>query len=155
MIGRATFGAPWIFSRQELTIDEKIDAIVAAIPAKAFKMGEGNLVRIYLSHSELASYIAALNGKCCGKIALIDGAVDELAYPGNSKVILTAVWGLEGLGYIVAVPAGSLAYGTNVEGSENIYRFKQDEKTDEFFLKVAFTAAVAPKLPSLSVVYKA
>ena len=27
MIGRATFGAPWIFSRQELTIDEKIDIL--------------------------------------------------------------------------------------------------------------------------------
>jgi nifR3 family TIM-barrel protein len=27
MIGRATFGCPWIFSRQQLTIDEKIDIL--------------------------------------------------------------------------------------------------------------------------------
>ena len=27
MIGRATFGCPWIFSRQELTLDEKIDVL--------------------------------------------------------------------------------------------------------------------------------
>ena len=27
MIGRATFGQPWIFSRQQLTIDEKIDIL--------------------------------------------------------------------------------------------------------------------------------
>ena len=27
MIGRATFGCPWIFSRQELTVDEKIDVL--------------------------------------------------------------------------------------------------------------------------------
>ena len=27
MIGRATFGAPWIFSREELTIDQKIDIL--------------------------------------------------------------------------------------------------------------------------------
>jgi tRNA-dihydrouridine synthase len=27
MIGRATFGQPWIFSRKELTLDEKIDVL--------------------------------------------------------------------------------------------------------------------------------
>ena len=27
MIGRATFGCPWIFSRQELSLDEKIDVL--------------------------------------------------------------------------------------------------------------------------------
>jgi len=27
MIGRATFGCPWIFSRKELTLDEKIDVL--------------------------------------------------------------------------------------------------------------------------------
>ena len=27
MIGRATFGCPWLFSRQELTLDEKIDVL--------------------------------------------------------------------------------------------------------------------------------
>ena len=27
MIGRATFGAPWIFSREQLTVDEKIDIL--------------------------------------------------------------------------------------------------------------------------------
>ena len=27
MIGRATFGCPWIFSRRELTLDEKIDVL--------------------------------------------------------------------------------------------------------------------------------
>ncbi len=27
MIGRATFGAPWVFSRQQLTVDEKIDIL--------------------------------------------------------------------------------------------------------------------------------
>ena len=27
MIGRATFGQPWIFSRRELTLDEKIDVL--------------------------------------------------------------------------------------------------------------------------------
>jgi tRNA-dihydrouridine synthase len=27
MIGRATFGAPWIFSRQQLTVDQQIDIL--------------------------------------------------------------------------------------------------------------------------------
>jgi len=27
MIGRATFGCPWIFSRQQLTFDEKLDVL--------------------------------------------------------------------------------------------------------------------------------
>jgi tRNA-dihydrouridine synthase len=27
MIGRATFGQPWIFARRELTLDEKIDVL--------------------------------------------------------------------------------------------------------------------------------
>ena len=27
MIGRATFGAPWVFSREQLSVDEKIDIL--------------------------------------------------------------------------------------------------------------------------------
>lgn len=134
------------------TIIATVDNIYNAIPAKAFKAGRDGKVRMYMSHSTLQSYISALNAQCCGKVGLIDAAVDELAMPGDSRVILTPVVGLENLGYIVAAPNGSLAYGTgNPEDAQNIFRFKQDEKDDSFFLKVAFAAATAVKMPFYTV----
>lgn len=132
------------------TIVATIGNIYALIPAKAYKAGRGK-VRIYLGYTEFGQFIQALNEQCCGKVGLIDGAVEELAYPYDSRVILTPVPGLEDADYIVAAPEGSLAYGTDVEGSENIFRFKQDEKDDSFFLKVAFREGVAVKIPDFTV----
>lgn len=128
-----------------------VDNMVKAINVKAFKAGEDGKYRIYMGHTKFAQYVQALNAECCGKIGLIDlGSLEELAYPGDSRVILTPVIGLEDSAYIFGAPNGSLAYGTDVEGSENIFRFKQDEKNDTFFLKVAFTAATAVKMPFYS-----
>lgn len=133
------------------TIVATVGNIYALIPAKAYKAGKNGKVRMYMGYTEFGQFIQALNEQCCGKIGLIDGAVEELAYPYDSRVILTPVPGLEDADYIVAAPEGSLAYGTDVEGSENIFRFKQDEKDDSFFLKVAFREGVAVKIPDFTV----
>ena len=133
------------------TVSAVVDKVYALIPAKAYKAGKNGKVRMYMGYTEFGQYIQSLNSTCCAKVGLIDGAVDELAYPYDSRVILTPVVGLEGADYIVAAPEGGLAYGTDVEGSENIFRFKQDERQDDFFLKVAFKEAVAIKMPFYTV----
>ena len=43
MIGRATFGAPWIFSRQELTLDEKIDILEEQLRINIERNASGEL----------------------------------------------------------------------------------------------------------------
>ncbi len=40
MIGRATFGCPWIFSRKELTLDEKIDVLEEQLRINVERIGE-------------------------------------------------------------------------------------------------------------------
>lgn len=133
------------------TIVATVGNIYALIPAKAYKAGRNGKVRMYMGYTEFGQFIQAMNETCCGKVGVIDGAVEELVYPYDSRVILTPVSGLESANHIVAAPEGSLAYGTDVEGSENIFRFKQDEKTDEFYFKVAFKKANAVKMPAFTV----
>lgn len=40
MIGRATFGCPWLFSRQELTLDEKLDVLVEQLRINVERLDE-------------------------------------------------------------------------------------------------------------------
>ena len=40
MIGRATFGAPWVFSRRELTTDEKIDILLQQLRINIERIGQ-------------------------------------------------------------------------------------------------------------------
>ncbi len=40
MIGRATFGQPWLFSEQELTIDEKIDVLIEQLKINVERIDE-------------------------------------------------------------------------------------------------------------------
>ena len=48
---------------------------------------------------------------------------------------------------MLASPEDGLVYGTDIEGSENTYKFIFDEINDKFIFKVLFRAGTAIKHP--------
>lgn len=115
---------------------------------------------IFVSPSTFRSYIHGLNATCCANREVIDAASEKITYPGDSRVTIVPVPGLEGaldsLCIALATPAKNLVYGTDVEGSENTFKFWYDEKEDKFMFKVLFNAGTQVKFPDQIVrVYKA
>lgn len=106
---------------------------------------------IFVSPSTFRSYIHGLNATCCANREIIDAASDKILYPGDSRVSIVPVPGLEGalesLCIALATPAKNLVYGTDVEGSENTFKFWYDEKEDKFMFKVLFNAGTQVKFP--------
>lgn len=119
------------------TIVEKVDAIVAAIPAVALRKG----VNVYMSETNLRNYILGRNAACCFRDP-IDAAAGELTYPGDSRVKLVAVYGI-GEKNFVAAPTDAMVYATDIENSENRYRLWFDEKDEMFRFRVLFRAGTA------------
>ena len=115
---------------------------------------------IFVSPSTFRSYVQGLNAVCCANRQMIDAASESIPYPGDSRVTVIPVNGLEGVEktWVLAVgtPAKNLVYGTDVEGSENTFKFWYDEKEDKFLFKVLFNAGTQIKFPDQVVrVYKA
>lgn len=130
------------------TITATVDAVVAAIPAEAMKKG----VKLFMSYSDFRTYVAESNGTCCANRPLIDAASESISYAGNSKVTIVPVMGLEGEGVVIAAPASELIYGTDVNGSENVYRMFYDAKERKFCFDVLFNAGVALRRDDLVVI---
>ena len=120
----------------------KVDAMVAALTPKMLAKG----VNIFMSMSDFASYIRESNGTCCANRPIIDAAVNELTYLGDSRVKLIPVLGLEGSGKMVA-DAGSLVYGTDLQGSQTALRMWFNEDAQEFRFRILFAAGTAVKFP--------
>lgn len=123
------------------TIVDKVNAVIAAIPAGALEKG----VNVFMSWTDFRSYVEARNAECCGNMPIIDAAVAELVYAGDSRIKFVPVAGLEGTGKIVAAPFDALVYATDVEDSEAIFKMWFDEKEDKYLFKVLFTAGTAVK----------
>lgn len=131
------------------TAVEKIDAMVAALPVKMLKKG----VNIFVSYTDFRGYIQALNGSCCNNRPIIDAATEALDYLGDSRVKIVPVLGLENAnGAMVAATGDALVYGTDIEGSETVYRIWFDEKEQKFMFRVLFNAGTAVKFPNEVVV---
>lgn len=129
------------------TATEKIDAMVAALKVKALKKG----VDIFVSYTDFRNYIQEQNASCCSNKAVLDAASESIGYFGDSRIRIIPVMGLEGTGAMLAAPKKGLAYGTDIIGSEGVYKWIVDEKTDNWYLKVDFTAGVQIKEPDLVV----
>ena len=126
------------------TIAERIDAALEALPNAAYKKG----INVFLSYTDFRAYIKALNSTCCANRPIQDGAVDELVYPYDSRVLIVPVEGLEGTGKIVAASKDAIVYGCDVdEDSSKAYRFWFEEKEDLFYFKVLFRAGIALRWP--------
>lgn len=122
-----------------------VDAVVAAIPAGALEKG----VNLFMSWTAFRSYVKAINAECCGNRGIIDANVETLAYAGDSRITIVPVAGLENGNNIaiVAAPYNALVYGTDIEGSEGVYRMYFDAKESKFLFEVLFNAGLAIKYP--------
>lgn len=133
------------------TILEKVNKVIAGIPAGALEKG----VNVFMSYTDFRSYVAAKNAECCANMPVIDANVDYLVYAGDSRIKLVPVAGLEGTDKIVAAPYDALVYATDVEDSEGIFKMWFDEKEDKFLFKVLFTAGTAVKYADETVIWSA
>lgn len=134
------------------TIVEKVDAVVAALSQDALSNPGG--VDVWMSYTDFRKWAMAKNAVCCANQPLIDAASETYAYPGDSRVRLVPVAGLEGANRIYAAPYQGFVYATDIENSENIYDFWFDRKEAKFLFRVLFMIGVAVRYPSLTVVGK-
>ena len=143
-------GAPGIIDKTVAEGYTAIEVIDAAYEAMTPVMLIQEPV-IFVSPSTFRSYIHGLNATCCANREIIDAASEKILYPGDSRVSIVPVPGLEGalesLCIALATPAKNLVYGTDVEGSENTFKFWYDEKEDKFMFKVLFNAGTQVKFP--------
>lgn len=126
------------------TAIEIVDAIVAKIQAnRAVKKG----YNVFMSHTLFTAYINGLNATCCANRSTIDAASETLKYPGDSRITLIPVEGLDGQDFVAGSPADGLVYGTDIEGSENVYKVWYSEDNDMFKFRVLFRAGTALRWP--------
>lgn len=118
-----------------------------------------NGMKIFVSPTVYRSVVRSLNAVCCNNRPEIDAAAGTMTYPGDSRVQIVEITGLEGATdanskavLAIGTTGDNLVFGTDVENSENIFKFWQDDKTDMFCFKVLFNAGVAVKFPD-QVVY--
>lgn len=122
-------------------IVERVDAVIAAIPAGALEKG----VNVFLSWTDFRAYVATKNASCCGNMPIIDAAVTELVYAGDSRIKLVPVAGLEATSKIVAAPYDALVYATDIEDADAVYRMWFDAKESKFLFEVLFNAGTQIK----------
>lgn len=127
--------------QKDSTVTGTIDAIVGGLTPRMLKKG----VDIFVSYTTFRAYVQEQNAYCCANREVIDGAKDELVYAGDSRVRIVPTLGLEGAAIIVAASRENLVYGTDIEGSENVYRLWYDENDDMFRFRVRFNAGTQIK----------
>lgn len=120
---------------------EKVDAVYAALPELLRKQG----VIMYIDPSLFALYVQEQNASCCNNRPVIDAAADSIKYLGDSRITIVPVYGLIGSGRIVATTPKNLVYATDVEDSENVYKFWFNEEDEMFRFRVLFNAGTAYK----------
>lgn len=120
---------------------EKIEEVVKGLSDKMLAKG----VNIFVSPAMFREYIAEQNANCCANRSIIDAAVATLSYVGDSRVQIVPVSGLavSGKTYAVAATKDALVYATDIENSENQFRWFKDEKEGTENLEVLFLAGTA------------
>ena len=130
------------------TVTDKVNAMVAATPNYALRKG----VDLFLSVSDFMTWAGEQNANCCSNVGIIDAAAEEFVLPGNSKVRMIPVDGLEGTGSMVIAPKEGLIEGTDVENSDNVYEFFFDRVPANFKFRVLFQFGTAIKYPDATVI---
>lgn len=123
------------------TATERIDEVVKGLTDRMLKKG----VNVFVSPAFFREYIAEQNANCCANRSVIDAAVATLSYVGDSRVTIIPVSGLADAAkvQIVAATADALVYATDLENSENEFRWFRDEKEGTENLEVLFLAGTA------------
>lgn len=130
------------------TITAAVDAAVAALSSDT--IGKG--INLFLSYTNFRLYVAEQNATCCANRPIIDAASEDITYYGDSRVKIVPTDGLEGKDVVVAASADALVYGTDVEGSEGVFKLWYDEREGEYDFRVLFNVGTAVKFPD-EVVY--
>ena len=135
--------------------DDVIDAAYDKLDEVTLEKG----AVIFVSHTTFKNYVKALNATCCANRPILDAAAKEIEYPGDSRVKIVPVAGLQNAtdsnskaALAVASWAKNFVYGTDVEGSENTFKFWFSDDDDVFKFKVLFNAGTAIAFPD-EVVY--
>lgn len=126
------------------TASKLIDAVYSAIPETAMEQEPV----IFVSYTMFRSYVQERNATAVVNQPVIDANAEFIYYPGDSRVRIIPVGGLEGVNYAVAGAAKNFVYGTDIEGSENIFKLWYSDDDDVFKFKVLFSAGVNVKMPS-------
>lgn len=126
----------------------KIDAMVAGLTAGMLKQG----VNLYVSMTDFRNYVLESNGTCCANRPVLDAAAESITYAGDSRVKIVPVLGLEGTGKMVAATPRALVYGTDIEGSESVYRWFYDDKNRKFCFDVLFNFGTAVRRPDEAII---
>ena len=123
------------------TATERIDEVVKGLSDRMLKKG----VNIFVSPAFFRQYIAEQNAECCSAKGIIDAAVATLSYVGDSRVKIIPVSGLidDSKVQVVAATPDALVYATDIENSENEFRWFRDEKEGTENLEVLFLAGTA------------
>lgn len=123
------------------TATERIDEVVKGLTDRMLKKG----VNIFVSPALFREYIAEQNAECCYNKSIIDAAVATLSYVGDSRVKIIPVSGLidDAKVQVVAATPDALVYATDLENSENEFRWFRDEKDGSENLEVLFLAGTA------------
>lgn len=123
------------------TATERIDEVVKGLTDRMLKKG----VNIFVSPALFREYIAEQNANCCANRSVIDAAVATLSYVGDSRVKIIPVSGLIDASkvQVVAATPDALVYATDIENSENEFRWFRDEKEGTENLEVLFLAGTA------------
>lgn len=120
-----------------------VDAVYAKLPAEVLEKG----AIIFLSNTNYRAYVTALNAQCCGNQPIIDAAIGEMKYIGDSRVTIVGVGGLEGTQYVFASAKSNLVYGTDIEDAHAVFKVWFSDDDDMFRFKVLFNAGVQYKFP--------
>lgn len=131
------------------TKDKLIDDAYNAIPNSVLDKGD---VVIFVDPTLFKNYVQAHNATANAAIPVVDVAMGEMTYLGDSRVKVVAVSGLSGKNVAMASYRTNFTYATDVEGSENTFKLWYSDDADLFRFKVLFNAGVQFKFPS-EVVY--
>lgn len=120
------------------TAVDRIDEVVKGLTDRMLKKG----VNIFVSPAFFRQYVSEINAECCSNKGIIDAAVATLSYIGDSRITIIPVSGLidgENVKIVAATP-DALVYATDIENSENEFRWFRDEKEGTENLEVLFLA---------------
>lgn len=140
----ATAASSGVLTASGVGVEAAVEAVYAAIPADALSRG----AIIFVSETAFKQYINAVNGNCCANRPVVDAALGEIPYAGDSRVKIVAVPGLEGTNYIFGSAADNFVYGTDIEDAHASADLWYSEDNRSFRMEVLFTAGVQFKFPA-------
>lgn len=134
------------------TVYDKVKAVYAAIPAKAFERGE---VQIFMGSDDYRTLVQELVTANLYHYNPGDaGKGNEYMLPGTDIKVI-GVNGLNGTHRIVAGSKENMFIGFDLEGADKEFKLWYSEDNDTYRLRIVFNAGVQVAFPNEVVITKA